>query len=41
MGGSQAHNDILDKYFEKFCNFLKENQKLIHLNLASVNLPEK
>jgi hypothetical protein len=41
MGGSQAHIDTLDKHFYKFCTFIKENQKLIHLNLSSINLPEK
>lgn len=41
MGGSQAYNDVLEKNFEKFCIFLKENSKLVHINLSSVNLPEK
>ena len=41
MGGSQAHTDTLEKHFNKFCTFLKENQKLIHINLSSINLPEK
>lgn len=41
MGGSQAHNEVLEKHFAKFCSFLKESMKLVHLNLTSVNLPEK
>lgn len=41
MGGSQAHNEVLEKHFAKFCSFLKESMKLIHLNLTSINIPEK
>ncbi len=41
MGGSLAHIETLEKHFDKFCTFIKENQKLIHINLSSVNLPEK
>jgi hypothetical protein len=41
MGPGSAHEEVLEKHFAKFCNFLKENQKLMHLNLTSCNLPEK
>jgi len=41
MGGSLAHIETLEKNFFRFCTFIKENQKLTHLNLSSVNLPEK
>lgn len=41
MGGSKGYNEVLEKNFGKFCSFLKESMKLVHLNLTSVNLPEK
>lgn len=41
MGPGAAHEEVLEKNFDKFCHFLKENQKLIHLNLTSCNIPEK
>ena len=41
MGPGAAHEEVLEKNFEKFCFFLKENQKLVHLNLTSCNLPAK
>ena len=41
MGGSHAHTEVLEKHFAKFCSFLKESMKLIHLNLTSINLEEK
>lgn len=36
-----GHEEILEPTFPKFCKFVKENQKLIHLNMTSVSLPEK
>lgn len=41
MGGSLAHIETLEKHFFRFCTFIKDNQKLTHINLSSVNLPEK
>ena len=32
-------DELLKDNFPKFCSFLKENQKLIHLNLTSICLP--
>ena len=32
---------VLEAAFPKFCNFIKENKKLIHLNMTSVGLPDK
>jgi hypothetical protein len=39
MGGRDEK--VLDSSFPKFCNFIKENMKLVHLNMTSVGLPEK
>lgn len=41
MGPGPAHEEVLESHFERFCHFIKENQKLTHLNLTSCNLPEK
>ena len=40
MGGL-GHEEILETTFPKFCKFVKENMKLIHLNMTSVSVPEK
>lgn len=41
MNGTTANiEESLDKNIPKFFTFIKENQKLIHLNMTSVNLPE-
>lgn len=42
MGGkASAMEELLEASFPKFCEFLKENLKLIHLNLTSISLAEK
>lgn len=37
----KGHEEVLEENFPKFCRFVKENMKLIHLNMTSVSLPEK
>ena len=37
----ESSNEILDKYFPKFCEFVKSNSRLTHLDLTSINLPQK
>lgn len=41
MGAAMSGEALLEENFPKFANFLKENQKLIHLNMTSVSLPEE
>ena len=41
MGAFRAEDSILGEHFHKFCNFLKENKKLTHLNMTSVGLPKE
>ena len=41
MGAAMSGDELLEENFPKFTNFLKENQKLIHLNMTSVSLPEE
>jgi len=41
MGAFRGEDKLLAEHFPKFCNFLKENKKLIHLNMTSVGLPSE
>ena len=40
MSEEELEDSILKEGFPKFANFLKENKKLIHINLTSVGLPD-
>jgi hypothetical protein len=35
----KADRKLFEKFFLKFCTFIKENSKLIHLNMTAVGLP--
>jgi len=37
----ESSNEVLDKFFPKFCEFVKFYSRLTHLDLTSVNLPQK
>ena len=37
----ESSNEVLDKFFPKFCEFVKSNFRLTHLDLTSINLPTK
>ena len=41
MGGGVGREDFLEPSFAKFCTFVKENNRLTHLNMTAVGLPEK
>ena len=37
---NMAAEEVLKETFKRFVSFVKENPKLIHLNLTAVNLPD-
>jgi hypothetical protein len=34
-----SHEEVISEAFPKFTKFVKENNKLVHLNLTAINLP--